>query len=179
MLWFLIPIFIILITFAIASVSGAPFVPSKKEDVSRFLELAEIKDGETVVDLGCGDGRFVFASLEHGAGARGYEISLIPFIFAKIQQLFDKKKRTAKIYFKNFWKADVSDVDIVYVFLMPDKMGRLRKKMEEELPPGARVITYVWPVKGWGYKKVDRQEEKPALYLYTIDNCRNRKDTLY
>src|SRR5450631_3675288 len=54
----------------------APYVPSPQRIVDRMLELASVKPGETVFDLGCGDGRvLITAAQRYNAKAVGIEIS--------------------------------------------------------------------------------------------------------
>lgn len=174
----LIILFIFIATFVYAGWSAAPWAPTRKADVVRFLKLANIKPGDKVFDLGCGDGRLLFAAAEKGAVVTGYEISLLPYIIAKIKQLsFAQKDKTphhslclgagqAKILFKDFWNVDLSDANIVYFFLMPKVYAKLRAKFEKELKPGTRIIAYVWPIDGW--IPVNTSEIKGAqnIYLY-------------
>ena len=60
----------------------------------------------------------------------------------------------------------MSEADVVYFFLMPDKMERLRTKFEKELKSGAKVVSYVWPIPGWETENVDKKEGFPDLFLY-------------
>lgn len=161
-------IFLLAITFAWAGRS-APWVPTRKGDVERFLRLADIKVGDKMYDLGCGDGRLTAAASKAGARAVGFEISLFPYFIAKIRGLFLKKNHGAgkyKIRFQDFWKADLSDADIVYFFLMPKVYPKLKQKFEKELKRGCKVIAYVWPIDGWQAVKVDKHKKKPDIYLY-------------
>ncbi len=154
------------VTFAYAGYSGAPWAPTKKEDVTRFLELAQIKGGEKVFDLGCGDGRLLFVAAEKGAKVTGYEISLLPFIMAKIKQFRFPKRENTQIIFRDFWHVDLSQADLVYFFLMPKVYAKLKEKLDKELKPGARVIAYVWPFDNWEAEKVSTLENAQNLYLY-------------
>ncbi|MBU1131989.1 class I SAM-dependent methyltransferase [Patescibacteria group bacterium] len=163
---FYLIIFVILCSFAYAGISGAPWVPSKKFDVARFLKLADIKQGQKVYDLGCGDGRLLFPAAELGAVAEGFEISIIPLFLAKFRKLFSGKKINVKIRFKSFWSADLRDADVVFIFLLPKAFPKLREKLESELRPGARVLVHVWPIDGWNPAKIDRKENYCPLYLY-------------
>ena len=160
-------IFLILATFAYAGVSGAPWVPTWKSDVDRFIGIADILPGQVMVDLGCGDGRLVFAAARVGADARGYEISLLPYLLARLRAPFARGKGRASIFFRDLWKTDLRDVDVVYFFLMPDKIDRLKEKLMRELKPGAKVISYVWPIKGWNADRELIEEGHTSLYLYT------------
>lgn len=159
-------VFVLLLTFAYAGWRGAPWVPTKKKDVVRFLKLAKIKPGSKMCDLGCGDGRIVCAAAKNGAKAQGFELSLLPYLLANIRRLFQKDKSRIKISYKDVWHSNLSDADIVYFFLMPKVYPKLKHKLENELKSGAKVITYVWPVEGWTPVKVDTAKGYPDLFLY-------------
>lgn len=160
----LIIILLILLTSAYAGWKGAPWVPTWSKDINRIIKLADIKPGEKFIDLGCGDGRLAQAAAKKGARAVGYEISLLPFLAAKIRQILARE--SYKIYFKNFWEADLSEADIVYVFLMEKIYPRLENKLKKELRPGTKVITYVWPLPNWKVATYDEKEGQPKLYLH-------------
>lgn len=160
--------FLFLLTFAWGAKQGAPWVPSKAEDVERFLSLANLKSGQVMYDLGCGDGRFVCAAAARGARAVGFEISLFPYLLAQMRRFFLGTRENCKISYKNFWSADLRDADVVYFFLMQKIYPRLKEKLETELRPGAKVIAYVWPVDGWEPKIVSRLPRRPSLFLYEI-----------
>jgi SAM-dependent methyltransferase len=155
----------ILATFAYASVSGAPWVPTWRRDVERFLKLAQLKPGERFYDLGCGDGRLVTAAARAGATAVGYECSILPYILARLRCAF---QRSACILYRDFWNADLSDADVVYCFLMPAVYPRLKAKLERECKSGTRVILYVWPMKGWAVDTMDVTPGQPKLYRHII-----------
>ena len=155
-----------LITFAWAGKQGAPWVPSKSDDLNRFLRLANIQPGQKVYDLGCGDGRVLRAAAEKGAEAYGYEISLLPFFIAKIRCLLSPYRKNCHVMYKNFWSVNLKDADVVYFFLMPKIYQKLKEKFARELKFGAKVIAYVWPIEGWTPKMVDTINQRPRIYLY-------------
>lgn len=165
----LILLFLILATFAYASLRGAPWVPAHSSDLQRCLALANIAPGEHVVDLGCGDGRFVAAAARVGARATGYEISLLPYCLALIRSWNTPSSRRPRIVYADFWRVDLSTVDVVFMFLMPATLTKLAPKLRQELRPGSRVITYVWPIPGWSPDRVDSsQANAPKLFHYTM-----------
>lgn len=159
-------ILILLITYAYGSWRGAPWVPSKKLDVERFVKLAQISEGEIVYDLGCGDGRILQAVVDAGGEARGFELSLLPYLIAKIK-LFKKRKK-CQIVYGDFWFKNLGDADIVYIFLMPKIYEKLVIKFKTELKKGTKVVSYVWPLPGMEPIKIDKAEKYPPLYLYEI-----------
>lgn len=159
-------ILILLITYAYGSWRGAPWVPSKKMDVERFIKLAQISEGKVVYDLGCGDGRILQAVVDAGGMAKGFELSLLPYLMAKIK-LF-KNRRKCRIEYGDFWFKNLGDADVVYIFLMPKIYEKLVKKFKDELKKGTKIVSYVWPLPGMEPIKIDKAEKHPQLYLYEM-----------
>ncbi len=154
-LFFILPLFFL----------GAPFNASSRRKVQRMLNLADIKKGQKAVDLGSGDGRIIIALAQNGAEAYGYEIN--PFLVwiarRKIRKLGLEKN--AHIYWKNFWREDLSVYDIVITFQIDISMPKLEVKLKNELKDGARVVSHFWPFPTWDYVK-----KKGRVYLYIVKN---------
>ncbi|HTX86788.1 MAG TPA: SAM-dependent methyltransferase [Candidatus Nanoarchaeia archaeon] len=166
MIWVYIIVFIFALTFLYASWRAAPWLPMYANDVARVIDLAKIKEGEKFFDLGAGDGRTLFAAAGAGAISEGFEISLLPYLITKIKILCSPKKNKPKIFFRDFWKINLSEADVIFVFLMPRIMEKLKEKMEKELKPGARIICYTWPMPGWEPAAVDDIPGRLKIYLY-------------
>jgi hypothetical protein len=163
--WFLYFIVcVIIFSFVYASLKAAPWVPMRSEDLARVITLAKIEPGEKFFDLGAGDGRTLEAAEKNGAEAVGYEISLLPFLLSLVRKFFIGAK--FKMSFKDFWGADLQSADIVFFFLMPKIFPRLKEKLEKELRPGTKIISYVWPIKDWTPEVINEAKNPPKLYLY-------------
>lgn len=165
---FLFLVLIIIATAALAGISFAPWVPAWKKDLPRIMRLADLQPGQTFYELGCGDGKVVFyAARNFDAQVIGLEISLILFGICKLKQLFYKNKNLA-IKYKNLFKQNLRDADVVYFFGMPDKISqKLRKKLDAELRPGTKVISYAFEVSGWSPVAVDKPRPNDvSIYLY-------------
>ena len=158
-------ILLLLGTSVYAGLRGAPWVPTKKNDIARVLKLSDIKKDQKMIDLGCGNGRIVFAAAKKGIKADGLEVSLFPFVLAKLNELFANNKN-ARIKYRDMWSYNLADVDLVYFFLTPKVIPKLKKKFEDELRPGTKVISYVWPIEGWEPIKIDTYSGNPTMYLY-------------
>ena len=154
----------ILATAVYSLVRGIGWVPTWQRDIDRFLKLADIKPGQRVYDLGCGDGRLVIAAAKKGAKSVGLEISILPFVVAYLRNFFSRNK--AQIKFRDFWMIDLKEADVVYFFLIPRIYEQLKNKLEKELKPGARVIAYVWPITSWTPNQIDEVPGQPTMYLY-------------
>ncbi len=161
--WLFAILFILLCSFAYAAWSAAPWVPTKKHDVERVRALLDLKPGEVVYELGCGDGRMCAALAHEGVRAVGLELSVLQWFAAKLRTW---KNRDVEIRLANLYHYDLSKADAVYMFLMPEAYEKLRLKFERELKKGARVVSYVWPIPGWEPARIDRKEGAPNLYLY-------------
>ena len=125
-----------------------------------MVELAEVKPGEKGMDLGSGDGRIVVAFAQRGVEMHGYEIDkdLKQLSEGNIKKL---KLKNAFIQSKDFWQENLASYTIICCYPMPTIMGRLERKLQEELKPGARVLLNYFPFKHWKLK-----ETKDNIYLY-------------
>lgn len=138
---------------------GAPFVATPKHILKTMLKFADIKRGETVIDAGCGDGRMVLEAAKLGANAIGYELSIPTFLVAKIRTLLHSN---AHILFRNFWKQDYRNADVVFCYLLRDTMQTFEQTIWPTLKPGARVVSHVFR-----FKNVEPDREENGALLYT------------
>lgn len=141
-----------------ATRTGAPSIPTRKKVLYTMLRLARITPGEKVYDLGCGDGRVVFAARKAGAKAVGYELSLPTYLLAKLRSLAHPGSR---IEYKNFWTQDYSDADVVFCYLLTSSMQTFKEKVWPHLKPGCRVVSHAFTMKG-----VAPKEEENGVIVY-------------
>lgn len=158
--------FFILLTAGYGCLRGAPWLPTRQHDLDRVINCVDIGPGQTVYDLGCGDGRILFAVASRGARAVGYEVFLLPYLVARIRHLFSPYRRLIKIHWKDFYFADLSDADIIYVFLLPDFYKKIREKIQSSARKGATVIVHMWPIEEWVAESIDHPEGKFPIYVY-------------
>ncbi len=101
-----------------------------------------------IVDLGCGIGTMVFFFSSYTkAKVVGYESARLPYIIAIIRRKISRKKNI-HILFASIDHADLRQADIIYCYLYPGAMEKLKNLMNEKAKPGAWVISYSFAFSG-------------------------------
>ncbi|MBI2404878.1 hypothetical protein HYV22_01715 [Candidatus Gottesmanbacteria bacterium] len=149
----------------IAFVNGAPYVPSTNPTAKVMIALARIKPGMTVYDLGSGDGRLLFLTSQKGANAIGLEINPFLVIWTWMKKIFSPYRSTITVRWQNFWKVNLADADIVFVYLLPWRMEKLAAKLKKELKPGSLVISNSFIFPKW---KILRQDKLHHVYVFRL-----------
>lgn len=143
---------------------GAPWVPTSKSSVRKMLEIAKVKKGDVIYDLGSGDGRVIIEAARHfGVKAVGIEIDPFRYIITKIKIRILHLQEDVKVIWGNFFKHDISNADVIIVYLSQDANMKLSKKLVLELKPGVRIISHVFPF--FCFEEVKTGVDLP-IYLY-------------
>lgn len=145
----------------------APFVPSSRKIADAMMELAEVKFGEKVTDLGSGYGTLLFAAVRHGAEAEGYELSRVLGVMTRMYGHLFYPHAKLKVHHKDLFGADLRKTNVVSCYLFSKVMERLKDKFEAELAPGSRVVSASFQIPGWHPIKTTRIIDRP-IYLYEI-----------
>ncbi|MBU1178263.1 class I SAM-dependent methyltransferase [Patescibacteria group bacterium] len=133
-----------------AMISGAPYAGTKKVRVNKMIELANLQDGQRVVDLGSGDGRILIAAARAAdIEGIGYELDLFLYLWSKIKVKKAGLGDKIKIYRQSYWSVNMRDFDTVFIFLIPYKMKRMEKKLQRELRPGVKVVSHGFSFPNW------------------------------
>jgi SAM-dependent methyltransferase len=146
---------------------GAPWVPTRRRVVRRMLSLAEVRPGETVYDLGCGDGRvLVTAARRFGARAVGVEIDVSRFLWSLAAIAVLGLWRRVRLVRGDLFRQDLRGADVVVTYLLQDTNDRLQAKLLRELRPGARVVSNTFRFSGL---RLAASDEEYGIYLYRIE----------
>ena len=155
-----------------------PFVPTHEKVVAAMLKLADVKEGDTVYDLGCGDGRITIAAVKDFKAKRGLGVDFNPERLKDCEKRMKDQKLTdeqiKKITFKQgdvlkMRPEDFKDVDVVTLYLLPEVNLKLRPKLMSELRPGTRVVSHSFDMGDWKPDKtLTVTPGGQRLYLWTI-----------
>jgi len=152
----------------------APFVPSPIPVIQRMLELAELKPGEVLFDLGAGDGRTVIMAAKTFS-ARAVGIELREDLAKKALSTIHDNGLTDRVTIVNgdMFNVNLTSADVVFLYLTTSANEKIRPKLETELKKGVRVVSHDYEIVGWKPIKVENFCENPQLgypshtiYLY-------------
>jgi protein-L-isoaspartate O-methyltransferase len=150
----------------------APFVVSPPNVVDVMLDVADLKPGETLYDLGSGDGRILIAAAQRfHAKAVGIEIedSLVKGSEQRVARL--GLQNQIRVVHADLRTIDLSPADVVTMYLMTVSNEILKPKLEGSLRPGARVVSHDFKVPGWKPNREERTEaysHTHTIYLYVM-----------
>jgi len=134
---------------------GAPLVrfePSPEPVVEAMTQLAAVKPGDVVYDLGCGDGRIVIAAAR--LGARAVCVDVDPVRIADAQENARSAGVAEHIRFRteDLFGVDLGDATVVMLFLSPDFNRKLRPRLQA-LSPGTRIVSHWHDMGDWQPRK--------------------------
>ncbi|QRK06174.1 methyltransferase domain-containing protein [Archangium violaceum] len=145
-----------------------PFVPTPQDDVDQMLELAGVKPGDVVYDLGSGDGRIVITAVQK-YGARGVGVDINPVRISEANENARRAGVEDQVEFRqgDLFKADIGDASVVTLYLLPSVNERLKPKLLAELKPGTRIVSHDFDMGDW--KPVKQIETNGStLYLWVV-----------
>ena len=148
----------------------APSVPSPPNVVDRMLDAARLKAGETLYDLGSGDGRVLIAAAQkYGAKAVGIEISK-ESVASSTKRIKDLKlDDKVRIVEGDLMQVDLSGADVVTLYLLTKSNDLLRPLLEKQLKSGTRVVSHDYAIRGWlpvRVETVEAHKRDHKLYVY-------------
>lgn len=139
-MWWLLAV--LAICFALGTFWGAPYLPIRKRALDETLDLAGLKAGETLIDLGSGSGTVLIAAAQRGANAIGYELNPVLWLWSYARTRKYRKQISVKL--QNYWLVKLPEADVIYTFLLDRYMAKLDRKLESELERPTRIVCHVF-----------------------------------
>jgi len=148
--------------------ADVPYVASSEDVVTRMLEIAEVKPGDVVYDLGSGDGRIVITAAQR-YGARGVGIEIDPYRVYQARENAERAGVLDRVTFReqDLFEADFSDATVVTLYLLPEIIEKLRPLLFEQLDPGTRVVSHNFGIGDWAPDSTE-QVGPSTVYRWTI-----------
>lgn len=150
---------VLFVAFTFVVAFGAPFLPTLKKRVPDAIELSGLKKGDTLLELGSGDGRVLIEAAKKGIRGVGYELNPLLVLYSKA--LCFKHRKFITIIWGNYWTKQWPKADAIFVFLLQPYMEKLDTKIAQEYPYGIHLVSFAFTIPS---KKPKR--EANGLYLY-------------
>ncbi len=144
-----------------------PYVPTPQVVVDKMLELAEIKPGDVLLDLGSGDGRIpITAAKTSGITASGVDLN--PVRVKEAKENAQKEGVTDKVEFReeDLFETDLGEATVVTMFLLGSVNLKLKPRLLQ-LKPGTRILSYGWSMGDWEPDRTEMVEGKP-IYMWIV-----------
>ncbi len=151
-----------------------PYVPTPQEVVDRMLELAQVKKGDVVYDLGSGDGRIVVtAAKKYGVRAIGFEID--PERIKESHENIKKAgvEKLVEIRQQDIRTVDLSGANVLTMYLLPEVNLMIRPNIWTQMKPGSRIVSHDFDMADWKPLKTEHIKDGSSwdhtLYLWQIE----------
>ena len=127
-----------------------PYVATEYRIVDEMFKLLEIRSGDVLYDLGCGDGRIVIEAVKK-TGVRGVGIDIDPRRIAESKANAIAAKVSDRVVFlqKDLFETDIREATVVTLFLFTEINLKLRPKLFQELKPGTRIVSHNFDMRSW------------------------------
>lgn len=160
-LFLIVVLLVVIIPFFSSGMRGAFFAPSDPRAIARMIDILRLTPDDTIVDIGSGDGRIVIALAREGVHAIGIEKNILLVWISRLRIRQKGLQDRAQIIHTNMWSYSFSNVTGITLFGIPYIMSGLEKKLQQELPTGARVASNRFTFPTWTPERSDR-----GVHLY-------------
>jgi len=145
------------------------FLPTPQPVVEKMLDLAKLKKGEMVYDLGCGDGRIVVTAAKRGAKAKGFDVDPKRIAESKENVKKNKVEKNAQIIQEDIFELDLKEADVITLYLLPQLNVKLIPQLDK-LRKGVRIVSHAFDMDGVKPDKVETVDVDGSgytIYLWT------------
>jgi len=152
-----------------ATLRGAMFLPTKQKEIEHILKRANFKKGQIFFDLGSGDGRVLRTAVKkYKIKGMGIEINPLLLLYSKILAKIEKLNN---VIFKreDLFKTDIKGANVIFTFLMPDTLKKLKQKFLTECRKNVLIISHGFIIEGWEKYLLKRIDHRPfPTYYYFL-----------
>lgn len=161
-LWLMVGLLLLTFCFGFVLLYGAPYIPTLNKQMAAALDLVDLKKGQTMLELGCGDGKVLLAAAERGYTVVGYELNPILALIAWARTR--RYGRQVKVVWGNFWQRKWPEADGIFVFLLAKFMVKLDMAITAQPNRPIKLVSFAFQIPGKEPEKV-----KDGIYLYVYE----------
>lgn len=157
--WLLLIFICLVFIFGLVVFVGPPYLPTRKQQIKVALDMLGMQPGETLLELGSGDGRVMRAAAERGYKVVGIELN--PFLVVISWLATFKYRSQVRIIWGNFWGKPWPRADAIFTFMLQRYMARLDERIEFWHTKPIKLASFAFTVPGREPAKT-----KAGIHLY-------------
>lgn len=163
MVWAVLLAVLIVLSFGFVVLVGPPYLPTLQKQKIVALDLLDLRPGDTLLELGSGDGRVMLAAAERGLKVIGIELNPLLVVVSLI--VTRKYRKQVRVIWGSYWGAPWPRADAIFTFMLPRYMARLNDRIIKWLPPDktVRLASFAFVVPG---KEPIKSQDGVYLYEY-------------
>lgn len=152
---------LILVCFSVVIVFGAPYLPTLTPQVEAALDLLALQPGQTMLELGCGDGKVLLAAAKRGYRCVGYELNPLLVLVAWLRTR--RYGKQVRVIWGNIWTHQWPEAQGVFAFILPRFMARLDKKITQQTSKPVKLVSFAFKIP---HKQPQVTKNGVFLYVY-------------
>jgi SAM-dependent methyltransferase len=160
--WLIITAMVLALCFGSVLLFGAPYLPTLGPQVDVALDMVALQKGETLLELGCGDGKVLVAAAQRGLNVVGYELNPLLFIICMLRTL--RYRKQVRIIWGDFFKKQWPPADAIFTFLLPKYMEKLNKKVMQSTDKPVKLVSFAFEIPS---QHAAAQKDGVFLYRYS------------
>lgn len=156
-----IPLTVIFFTFALIVFVGPPYLPTLRRQTAVALDLLDLEPGQTMLELGSGDGRVMLAAAKRGWNVVGVELN--PFLVLVSLAVTWRYRRQVRVLWGSYFGKDWPEVQGIFAFMLPRYMPKLDKYIALHCTRPVRLASFAFKIPG---RPAAAVQEGVFLYEY-------------
>lgn len=140
---------------------GPPYLPTLRKQKELALDMLELSEGDTLLELGSGDGRVMLAAAKRGYKVIGIELNPILVVISYFVTI--KYRKQVRIILGSFWGAPWPRADAIFTFMLPRYMTRLDERIEKWHTKPTKLATFAFVIPD---KEPVKKEQGVSIYEY-------------
>ena len=156
----------LVLCFGLVVFIGPPYLPTLKPQVKAALDMLDLKEGQTLLELGCGDGVVLVAAAQRGLQVVGIELNPVLVLVCKLRTW--RYRKQVKVVMGNYWDirlwGDPAKTDAIFGFVLPRYMSKLDKLIEKwRAGKPVDLASFAFKIPD---RRIVREEQGVFLYEY-------------
>ncbi len=158
--WILMILIVIILVFGFVVFVGPPYLPTMRKQVDAALDLLGLEEGQTLLELGSGDGRVMLAAAKRGIKVVGIELNPALVVVSYIVTF--RYRSQVRIVWGSYWGAPWPRADAIFTFMLPRYMHKLDERVQKWRPDTpTKLASFAFAIPG-----KEPVAEKAGVFLY-------------